>query len=119
VEFHIPIFEWVPAGFELGGAHVDPPNWANIYYVATDPQLVEIHAGFGVGFTLGEETGTQYIDGTERQPDILVNGQPAEYWSGPSVGELHWEADGFTYRLSYSGFELSREEVQRLAESLR
>jgi hypothetical protein len=119
VSFHIPTFEVVPAGFELGGAHVDPPNWAQIYYVPTDPKLADIHAGFGVGITLGVPTQTDYLGGTERQPDLLVNGQPAEYWSAPSLGSLEWEADGFTYELTFSGFELSPDALQRLAESLR
>jgi hypothetical protein len=81
--------------------------------------LAANYAGFGLAITHGKDTGTSHIDNTQPQPDILVNGQPATYMSGPSVGELRWEAGGFTFDLSYSGFDLSRDQLQRLAESLR
>ncbi len=32
VEFKIPQPSWLPAGLTLQGAHVAPPNWAQIFY---------------------------------------------------------------------------------------
>jgi hypothetical protein len=119
VSFHIPVLTWLPPGFKLGGAHVMPPDWANTFYVPTDPVLAAAYAGMGVSIKWGKDTTGYSITGAQVQEEIMVNGHPAQYMAGPSVGMLMWEADGFSYNLTYGGFALSREDVKRLAESLR
>jgi hypothetical protein len=119
VNFHIPTLAWLPPGFKLGGAHVMPPDWANVFYVPTDPELVAAQAGLGVAIRRGSDTTTRSYSGARVQEDIMVHGRAASYIAGPAFGLLTWEAGGFSYDLSYSGVELSREDVQRLAESLR
>ncbi len=118
VPFHIPVFTWLPPGLELGGAHVSPPDWAHIYYKPTPSSPYPSEAGIGLAVTRGEDPAQIDIDGTQRRGDIMVNGQPARYWAGESRGMLRWEADGFSYTLTYSGLDLDREDVKRLAESL-
>jgi hypothetical protein len=115
----IPTLAWLPPGFKLGGAHVMPPDWANVFYAPADPELVAAQAGLGVAIRRGSDTTTRSHSGARVQEDILVHGRATSYIAGPAFGLLTWEAGGFSYDLSYSGVELSREDVQRLAESLR
>lgn len=117
--FLIPTFGWVPSGFTVGGAHVSPPDWANVYYVPTTLSADAPYAGFALQVTRGQDTSEQVILETQAQEAISVHGQPATYMANDSAGMLRWAANGFSYNLSYSGMYLSREEVQRLAESVR
>lgn len=117
--FPIPTFGWVPAGYKVGGAHVSPPDWANVYYLPTAPSADASYAGFAIQVTRGHDTSEQVILGTLAQEAITVHGQPATYMASDAAGMLRWEANGFSYNLSYSDMNLSREDVQRLAESLR
>jgi hypothetical protein len=119
VSFRVPTLNELPVGLELGGAHVNPPNWVNIYYVPSALSTYAPDAGMGISIWQGKHVTEREIGGVEPQPDILVTGHPAEYRAGALVGSLTWEADGFTYLITYSGLDLSRAELQRIAESLR
>lgn len=61
-----------------------------------------------------------YAAPVEQAQDALVHGHPAIYVSdAPGAGKLSWEENGFTYVLMTSGLGLSREDLIRIAESLR
>lgn len=119
VSFSIPTFTWIPQGFKLGGAHVTPPDWVNVFYVPMTSPTKTQHAGFGVSILRGNDQTKQLLQGTEPQQALLIRGQPATFMAGESSGMVRWKADGFSYTLTYSGIPLRREDVQRLAESLR
>lgn len=119
VAFSIPTFGWLPPGFKLGGAHVTPPDWANIYYVPITSSTQTQHAGFGVSIRRGHDQTKQMIQGTEPQEALFIQGQPASFMAAESSGMVRWEANGLSYTLTYSGIPLRREDVQRLADSLR
>jgi len=119
VSFHIPTPTWLPAGLTLKGAHVQPPNWANTFYGPIDPTDYAPYAGFGISITRGKDATSYSIDGATEQAPLTINGVPAQYSAGTDSGMLIWEANGFTYNLSYSNLKLSRAELQRIAESLK
>lgn len=124
VTFHIPQPTWLPAGLTFGGAHVFPPNWAQVFYRPVNGSP----GGLGVEITQGKPSGG-YVYPPEAVQPVSVNGvsalyahgtgdPPAKWDAQADAGMLSWEADGFTYVVRASELHLSREELIRVAESL-
>lgn len=125
VSFQIPQPGWLPEGLTLKGAHVNPPNWANVFYGRADGKEG------GLGIEVAQGTGqTGYVFPDSAKQPVTVNGQPAIYihgaWNGQGqwndnedAAALEWSANGFAFHLSCSGLGLSRDDVVRIAESLR
>jgi hypothetical protein len=125
VSFTIPQPAWLPDGLALKGSHVNPPNWAQVFYARADGK----DGGLGLEATRGARQGPYAFPNNARQT-ATVSGQPALYvhgawtargeWSDQAdAGTLEWSAGGFSYHLSYSGLGLTRDELVRIAESVR
>jgi hypothetical protein len=123
--FHIPQPTWLPEGLILKGAHVDPPNWANVFYGRAEGG----EAGFGFEIHFGpREGGYVYADSAKRK--VLVSDQPAtcvrgawnergEWNDSADATTLEWSANGFDYHMSQSELDLTCDDLIRIAESLR
>lgn len=125
VSFKMPEPSWLPEGLVLKGSHVNPPNWANVFYGRTDGR----EGGLGIEVTQGATKSSCVFPDSAKQP-VTVNGQPAVYvrgaWNSDRqwmdaeyAGTLEWVANGSAYHLSFSGLDLSREDLIRIAESVR
>ena len=126
VAFRLRTPSWLPAGVEFRGARADADGrGGGMSYRATDGSL----GGFGVIMRQGQEQGGYAVPGSATRP-VQVHGLPAVYVQGAwneadqwqpaaDAGLLSWQEDGFTFVLTHSGLHLSREDVLRIAESLR
>lgn len=94
-------------------------------YVATDGSSKGLH----IDQVTGSAAGGLAVPAGQEQAAV-VNGRPAVYVHGAwrkdetwdataDSGILSWEAGGFTYLVQYSGLGLTREDLVRIAESLR
>ncbi len=125
VAFQIPQPGWLPEGLTLKGAHVNPPNWANVFYGRADGKEG------GLGIEVAQGTGkTNYVFPDSAKQPVTVDGQPAIYvhgaWNGQGqwndnadAATVEWSSDGLALRLSCSALDLGRNEVIRIAESAR
>ncbi|HET8631236.1 MAG TPA: hypothetical protein VFL91_27775, partial [Thermomicrobiales bacterium] len=86
--------------------------------------------GLGIQQTAGSTLHGGYAIPTSQVQDARVNGRPAAYahgawteagvWDGTlDAGMLSWEEGGFTYVVHSSGLGLGREDLVKIAESLR
>ncbi len=119
IPFHIPHPTWLPAGVTLQGAHVQPPNWVNVFYGHTPPQLGVATGGIGFQVHRGDSVGTSQIIGTEGE-EIRIGDIPAvmEWVPGGDTGSIKWAVADFHYQASTSGLGLRREDLIRFAESI-
>ncbi|MCH8341575.1 MAG: hypothetical protein IIA51_08485 [Chloroflexi bacterium] len=124
VEFKIPQPSWLPAGLTLQGAHVDPPNWAHIFYGFADASA----GGLGIEINEGSNEGN-YLYPDEAKQSITIGGQACvcvqgswnerqEWVASADAGALEWSANGFWYRIGHSHLGLSCENLVRIAQSL-
>ena len=124
VEFEIPQPSWLPAGLTLQGAHVDPPNWAHIFYGFADASA----GGLGIEINKGSSEG-KYLYPDEAKQSITIGGQAGvcvqgswnerqEWLALADAGALEWSANGFWYRIGHSHLGLSCENLVRIAQSL-
>jgi hypothetical protein len=127
VPFRILLPTWLPDGLILNGAHVNPPNWVNIFYGRTEGG----DAGFGIETAYDPREGGYLYPGAAKQ-QVMVNGQPAicvqgawkdlqakEWNDAADSGALEWSANGFTYHIGHSGLGLTCNDLIKIAESLR
>lgn len=125
IPFHIPVPTWLPEGMTLRGAHVQG-DWINLSYAGSANRA---SSGMGIEISRGQVSGNYVVPDSAKQ-SVVANGRTATYvhgawnqqmqWDGTvDAGSLTWEANGFTYRLGYSALALSREDIIRIAESLR
>ncbi len=124
VEFQIPQPSWLPAGLTLQGAHVAPPNWAQIFYSLADASAgglgIEINEGSNEGSYLYPDDAKQSVT-IGSQTGVCVQGswnEHGEWMASADVGTLEWSATGFSYRIGHSGLGLSCENLTRIAQSL-
>jgi hypothetical protein len=125
VSFKIPEPGWLPEGLTLKGAHVNPPNWASVFYGRADGK------DGGLGIEIAQGAGkTNYVFPDSAKQPVTVNSQPAIYihgaWNGQGqwndgedAAALEWSANGFALYLSGSGLGLSRDDMIRMAESVK
>lgn len=118
VTFPVPTLTWVPTGLKLTKVSTLPRTKQFAEQVFLDYTANGAKGGIMVTFAKGDLAENLTYTG-EPQEDIIVHGQPAKYTAKASAGMLEWKADGFTYKLTYYDLDLSRTEVQKLAESLR
>ncbi len=124
VEFEIPQPSWLPAGLTLQGAHVDPPNFAHIFYGFADGSAggleIEINEGSIEGKYLYPDEAKQSIT-IDGQTGVCVRGswnERQEWLALADAGALEWSANGFWYRIGHSHLGLSCENLVRIAQSL-
>ncbi len=125
IAFNIPQPGRLPEGLTLKGAHVNPPNWANVFYGRADGKEG------GLGIEVAQRTGLpNYVFPDSAKQPVTVDGQPAIYvhgaWNGQGqwndnadAATVEWSANGLVLRLSCSALGLGRDEVIRMAESVR
>lgn len=134
VPFPIRLPTALPAGLVLRGVIVAPGPSANGV-----PGLAQVDVGYGAADrpdaglhileTLGTAQGGYAVDATQAQ-QLIVDGHPAVYapgawrkgggWdAGADSAILSWQADGMTYVLQYAGLGLTREDLARIAASVR
>jgi hypothetical protein len=125
IAFNIPQPGWLPAGLILKGSHVNPPNWANVFYGYADGKEA------GLGIQVAPSTGLpNYVFPESARQPVIVNGQPATYIHGAwnaqgqwndneDAAALEWSANGFAFHLSGSDLGLTREDLIRIAESVK
>jgi len=133
VPFPIRLPTALPAGLVLRGVVVAPappdgasaPPQVDVGYGAADRP----DAGLHIQETLGTAQGGYAVDATQAQ-QLIVDGHPAVYapgawrkegdWdTGADSAILSWRADGMTYVLQYAGLGLTREDLARIAASVR
>ena len=129
VSFRIPLPAWLPEGLTLRGAHVQPPDWAQIFYSSADSPTAGNGAGLGIEITKGSPQGKYVFPDTAKQ-QVMVHGQAAicvhgawnerqEWMDTAGAGALEWAAKGFTYDNGYSGLDLTCNDLGPIAEALR
>ena len=125
VEFKIPQPSWLPAGLTLQGAHVDPPNWAQIFYGLADASTgglgIEISKGSREGYYLYPDDAKQSVT-IGGQTGVCVQGswnEQGEWMASADVGTLEWSASDFSYHIGHSGLGLSCDDLIRIAQSLK
>lgn len=116
VTFHIPTPAWLPAGLTLNGVRIMDP-WVSLSYIKQDAGFE--NAGLSINIAPGQVADSRDV-GVQRQK-VTVNGQPAVYeWvEGKDLGTLSWQQDGFAYSVGGGGLGLSRDDLIRIAETLR
>ena len=124
VEFEIPQPRWLPAGLTLQGAHVAPPNWAQIFYGLADASAggmgIEINEGSKEGYYLYPDDAKQSVT-IGGQTGVCVQGswnERQEWMALSDAGALEWSANGFSYHIGHFGLGLSCENLVRIAQSL-
>jgi hypothetical protein len=113
----VPQPTWLPADVIVQGARVDPPDWLNLVYTRAGTNK---DGGMSFEISRGSRSATTSLNGAETEV-VQVNGQTAVYQrtvSG-SAQRLAWEVDGYSYELSESRLGLTRDELLRVAESIR
>lgn len=134
VPYTIPQPSWIPSGFHLRGVFVGTDGSVSLSYVPDGWTENGSGGGFGLSVRRGSEAGFGgiAIPVTAIQHATL-NGAPALYargaWEDRSNGmtwhadddaaRVAWASDGFTYVLSESGVGLGRDDLMRIAESIR
>jgi hypothetical protein len=125
VDFPIRTPSWLPSGVVFRGTLVGPDGSVVVSYrAANDPSK-----GLGIQMQRGARVGGYVLPSSAAQ-NVRVNGHAAVYahgswdefrrWNGTAdAALLSWEENGFTYVLSFSGLGLSRDDVIRIAASLR
>jgi hypothetical protein len=125
VDFAIRTPSWLPPGVVFRGALVGPDGSVVVSYrAANDPSK-----GLFIQMQRGAQVGGYVLPSSAAQ-DVRVNGHTAVYaqgswdefqrWNGRAdAALLSWDENAFTYVLSFSGLGLSRDDVIRIAESLR
>lgn len=126
---------WLPPGLTLRGVDVfgmDSPSGPKGTLVSYGPSS-EMLGGLGIQQRAGSGEGGPAFPASKAQ-EVRVNGQPAIYvrgvwertdgwnlqWNDAADSAiLSWEADGFTYYIQFGGLGLTREDLIRIAESLR
>jgi hypothetical protein len=125
VEFKIPQPSWVPAGLTLQGAHVAPPNWAQIFYGLADASA----GGMGIEINEGSKEG-YYLYPDDAKQSVTIGGQTGvcvqgswndrqEWMASVDAGALEWSANGFSYHIGHFGLGLSCENLVRIAQLLK
>ncbi len=125
VEFEIPQPRWLPAGLTLQGAHVAPPNWAQIFYGLADASA----GGMGIEINEGSKEGN-YLYPDDAKQSVTIGGQTGvcvqgswnerqEWMALSDAGALEWSANGFSYHIGHFGLGLSCENLVRIAQSLK
>lgn len=122
---HIPVPAWLPPGVVFRGALVSPAQDVVVSYRSADDlmkgmglQIKPGSPGGGYAFPASAAEDTQ-VDG---QPAVYVHGtwHPNQQWDATAdAGTLSWQQRGFTYLLFSSGLGLSRDDLVRIAQSLR
>ena len=125
VSFRIPEPAWLPPGLVIKGAHVNPPNWASLFYVRADGK----EGGLSIEVTQGRVASTYAYPQPSRQA-VRVNGQPAVYVHGSwdthgewnenaDAASIEWATKTIAVHISAVGLGLGEAEMIRIAESLR
>ena len=124
VEFKIPQPSWLPSGLTLRGAHVAPPNWAQIFYGLAEASAggtgIEINEGFKEGNYLYPDDAKQSVT-IDGQTGVCMQGswnERQEWVALADAGALEWSANGFSYHIGHFGLGLSCENLVRIAQSL-
>lgn len=123
--FPLPVPAYVPPGLVLGGAHVQAPNWANVFYVQTGGGT----GGLGVEESLGSPHG-RYVFPDDAKVAATVGEHAGFYVQGSwdehrvwhaeaDANFLQWSTPGETYRISSSGLGLRLQDLIKIAVSLR
>lgn len=122
--FPLRLPTWLPDGLQAADAFVSPSGGVSIFLRRSGSmsavQFEQVQAPAGGGYGVA----------ASRVEQVRVAGRPAAYakggWRGPGVWDetidlqyLSWEADGMSYVLHDNGVDLSREELIRIAESVR
>lgn len=128
---------WLPDGLVVRGAVAGPAYRAD---GVDGPINVRVQYGRADGMTGGlgiEQTATEryqggYVVPSTKAQSVTVNGRPAVYVRGAwadihtmmwndatDAAILSWSQDGFTFMIQAGSLGLSRDDLIRIAESLR
>jgi hypothetical protein len=110
----------VPTGWQLESersGHSATGQWSQLYALV-DPPPTSRRGHLTLYQTFN---GPANVTGDERQPPVLVNGQPATLWRSESSGELvlEWRLGAHGLALVANRFDFSAVELIALAESAR
>jgi hypothetical protein len=114
---------WLPDGLQVVGGDVGPNGSVAVRFAPASGAA----SGGGIQQIPGTPGG-HYAAPAEHAEAVAVRGRPATFVRGTwekdgrwhpeaDAGLLSWEANGVTYVLMFSGLDLNREQVIRIAES--
>ena len=134
VPFPIRTPTWLPEGLTLLGAYTgsrgDQADMVSLFYGLTDESPASRSAGMSIVIASSPDQIDSLVPILQVE-EVVVNNHKAIYVQGAwqddglrwdetaDVTRLSWEEDGLTYLLTVYGLSLKREDVIRIAESLK